>query len=75
MKYTQPIRGKVRVLNEMNHTIRTYRFNNLPFYEHPLLSWANLDCCDGWDHDEEYLLTAVQEGKKPVADIFVDELI
>ena len=55
-------------------TFRTYRFNNIPFYEHPLLSWANLDCCNGWVYDKDYLLTAVQEGKKPVADIFLSEL-
>ena len=55
-------------------TFRTYRFNNIPFYEHPLLSWANLDCCNGWIYDEDYLLIAVQEGKKPVADIVLSEL-
>ena len=55
-------------------TFRTYRFNNIPFYEHPLLSWANLDCCNGWIYDEDYLLIAVQEGKKPVADIFRTDL-
>ena len=51
------------------YTHRVYRFNNIPFYEHPLLSWANLDCCGGWAYDKDYLLTAVQDGKKPVADI------
>ena len=55
-------------------TFRTYRFNNIPFYEHPLLSWANLDCCNGWIYDEDYLLIAVQEGKKSVADIVLSEL-
>lgn len=30
-------RSKVRVIGRMNNTIRTYRFNNLPFYEHPLI--------------------------------------
>ena len=55
-------------------TFRTYRFNNIPFYEHPLLSGANLDCCNGWVYDKDYLLTAVQEGKKPVADIFRTDL-
>lgn len=33
----------------------------------PLLSWENLNCCGGWPFDESYLLTAVQEGKKPYA--------
>ena len=28
-----------------------------------------MDCCGGWDYDKDYLYTAVQEGKKLVADI------
>ena len=67
-------RSKVRVLAPDGHTIQTYRFNNIPPYSHPLLSWANLDCCGGWTYDKEYLLTAVQTGKKPVADITSDSL-
>ncbi len=67
-------RSKVRVLAPDGHTLHTYRFNNIPPYSHPLLSWANLDCCGGWTYDKEYLLTAVQDGKKPVADITSDSL-
>lgn len=53
------------------HTLKTYRMNNVPFYEHPCLSWANLDCCGGWTYDEEYLKSAVQKHKKLVAGITV----
>ena len=67
-------RSKVRVLAPDGHTLHTYRFNNIPPYSHPLLSWANLDCCGGWAHDKDYLYTAVQDGKKPVADITSDSL-
>ena len=67
-------RSKVRVLAPDGHTLHTFRFNNIPPYSHPLLSWANLDCCGGWAHDKEYLLTAVQNVKKPVADITSDSL-
>ncbi len=62
-------RSNVRVIGGDGHTLQIYRFNNAPFYEHPLLSWKNLDCCGGWAHDKEYLLAAVQNGKKPVAAI------
>ena len=61
-------RSTVKVIED-GHTLHIYRFNNIPFYEHPYLSWANLDCCGGWDYDKDYLYTAVQEGKKPVAEI------
>ena len=67
-------RSSVKVLAPDGHTLHTYRFNNIPPYSHPLLSWANLDCCGGWTYDKEYLLTAVQNGKKPVADITSDSL-
>lgn len=33
------------------------------------ISWANLDCCGGWSYDEDYLTTAVQEGRKLFASI------
>ena len=67
-------RSAVKVIED-GHTLHTYRFNNIPFYEHPYLSWANLDCCGGWDCDKDYLYTAVQEGKKPVADITDETLL
>ena len=66
-------RSTVKVIED-GHTLHTYRFNNIPFYEHPYLSWANLDCCGGWDYDKDYLYTAVQEGKKPVAEITAETL-
>lgn len=62
-------RSTVKAVGPVNNAIHTYRFNNLPFYSHPLLSWANLDCCGVWAFDKDYLYTAVQDGKKPVADI------
>ena len=67
-------RSKVRVIASDGHTLHTYRFNNIPFFVHPLLSWANLDYCGDWAYDKDYLLTAVQDGKKPVADITSDSL-
>ena len=43
----------------------SYRFDKVtPVYESQYLSWANLDCCGGWDYDESYLRTAVQNGHK-----------
>ena len=42
--------------------------NNVPFFEHPCLSWANLDCYGGWAYEKRYLYTAVQQRKKLVSD-------
>ncbi len=61
-------RSTVKVKNG-NITILTYRMNNVPLYEHPYLSWANLDCCNEWDYDGDYLRTAVQEHNRLVAAI------
>lgn len=60
-------RSKVRVLGLDGSTIRTYRFNNVAEYQHPYLSWENLDHCGGWASDDTYLLSAVQNMKKPSA--------
>ena len=60
-------RSKVSVVNSNGYNLRTYRFNNIPEYEHPYLSWENLDHCGGWASDDSYLLSAVQDGKKPAA--------
>ena len=60
-------RTKVSVLGFDGSPIRTYRFNNVPEYKHPYLSWENLDHCGGWASDDSYLLSAVQDGKKPAA--------
>lgn len=64
-------RTKVCVLGLDGSTIRTYRFNNVPEYKHPYLSWENLDHCNGWISDDTYLLTAVHDGKKPAAEYTV----
>ena len=61
-------RSVVKVVNG-THILHIYRMNNIPFYEHPYLSWANLDCCGGWMYDQEYLRHAVQRHRKLVADI------
>ena len=61
-------RSLVRVVNG-THTLHIYRMNNIPFYEHPYLSWENLDCCGGWPYDEEYLKYAVQRHRKLVSAI------
>lgn len=65
-------RSRVKVFTESDgkiYTLRSYRFNRISDrFDSPYLSWANLDCCGGWAYDEEYLDTAVQEGKKLFAD-------
>ena len=53
------VKGKTR-----NNLLLTYRFKNLPEFQSPYLSWENLNCCGGWECDESYLYTAVQQGKK-----------
>lgn len=60
-------RSKVNVISSNGYIHRTYRFNNVPEYKHPYLSWENLDHCGGWASDDTYLLTAVHNGKKPAA--------
>ena len=60
-------RSKVCVIGFDGISMRTYRFNNVPEYKHPYLSWENLDHCGGWATDDTYLLTAVQNGQKPAA--------
>ena len=62
---------KVIIENEMGrYCHRTYRFNFIQeTFDSPYISWANLDCCGGWGYDEEYLTTAVQEGRKLFAGI------
>ena len=62
---------KVIIENEMGrYCHRTYRFNFIQeTFDSPYISWANLDCCGGWSYDEEYLTTAVQEGRKLFAGI------
>lgn len=49
-------------------TLRRYTYPDVELsISSSLLSWENLNCCNGWAYDETYLLTAVQEGKKPYA--------
>lgn len=62
------LRSQVKVYSgfpEHKYCLRTYRFALIhePI-EIPYCSWANLDCCGGWDYDDEYLDTAVQKGLK-----------
>lgn len=65
-------RARVDVRNQKyNVSYMTYRFNNIPLYQHQYLSWENLNCCNGWRYDESYLEKAVQQHKKLVADIVV----
>jgi len=63
--------SKVTVKNEASgYVMQRYKFRNVPSTLHsPYISWANLNCCNGWRHDKSYLLTAVQEGKKLCAGI------
>ena len=64
--------SRVDVVNKNGVKLYTYRMNNVPFYEHKYLSWQNLDHCNGWNHDKEYLNTAVQRDLKLVAGISID---
>lgn len=61
-------RSQVKVFSETGgkrFVLRAYRFNLIPDrYDSPFISWANLDRCGGWSSDDNYLDTAVQEGKK-----------
>ncbi|MCF0228422.1 MAG: hypothetical protein HUJ76_01850 [Parasporobacterium sp.] len=54
-------------LGTESYGLYEYRFRNVSEYQHPYMSWANLDCCNGWKYDPDYLLHAVQEGRKLVA--------
>jgi hypothetical protein len=66
-------RSRVNVRSgDYNH--RIYRFNNThgTEFESPYVSWENLNCCNGWQYEEEYLKTAVQENKKICAGISFD---
>ena len=68
-------RTKIRVESADGKTVyRIYRCYSLPFYEHQYLSWANLDCCNGWKHDESYLYTAVQNNLKLVSGISITDV-
>ena len=63
-------RSKVCVRSRDGYHIHTYRFNNLEkTFDSPYVSWANLDCCNGWYYDKEYLITSVPMGKKLYAGI------
>ena len=55
--------------------IRKYSFQSIPTdtFQSPYISWANLNCCGGWTFNREYLLTAVQEGKKLCAGITITD--
>jgi hypothetical protein len=63
--------SRVTVKHESErYVFRVYKFPNVPnTLQSPFISWANLNCCNGWRYDESYLLTAVQEGKKLCAGI------
>ena len=71
--------SKVSVKMESSRrAIRSYTFRNIPdnTFQSPYISWANLNCCDGWTFDKSYLLTAVQEGRKLCSGmIMYDEIV
>jgi hypothetical protein len=59
--------SKVSIINDdARFTLATYKFRNIPAdtFMSPYISWANLNCCNGWRFDTNYLLTAVQDDKK-----------
>lgn len=64
-------RSEVKVKGSNDYTIATYRFPNIPdTFASPFISWANLDCCNGWQYDRDYLESAVPEGRKLYAGLF-----
>ena len=70
-KTTTKNRCRVNIKNkDGGYCHMTYRFNKgvTPIFSQ-YISWENLNCCGGWNYDESYLLTAVQEGKKLCAGI------
>ena len=61
-QYTVKVQTKT---GKRAYTLRRYTYPNVElFVSSPFLFWENLNCCNGWAYDEDYLLTAVQEGKK-----------
>jgi len=73
-KTTTKNRCRVSVKNTSDgYAHMTYRFNNgVEPISSQYISWENLNCCGGWTFDENYLLTAVQDGKKLCAGITFD---
>lgn len=68
-------RSVVNIVDPNGRNQKAYRMNNVPVYEHPYLSWQNLDCCNGWwisDEDEAYLNTAVQMDRKLISEITLE---
>lgn len=65
------LRSKVSVRTSKGFLLRTYRFNNVEEYTNSqYISWANLNCCNGWQSDELYQNHAIQDDKKLVASLF-----
>ena len=53
----QKRRARIDVYNKKyNFAHLTYKFNNIPLFQHPYLSWENLDCCEGWTYDKSSAL-------------------
>jgi len=72
---TYTAKRKLAVKNkDGSYTHMTYHFNNKDFFRSEYISWENLNCCNGWSHDKEYLFTAVQDGKKLCAGITFDSV-
>jgi hypothetical protein len=66
-------RSKVTVKSCNNtYLLRAYRFDNIKeTFTSPYISWENLNCCGGWFYDDQYLNTAVQNGKKLCAGLIL----
>jgi hypothetical protein len=62
--------SRVKVKTD-SYTIGTYKFKYVEglSFKSPFISYENLNSCGGWDWDNEYLKTAVQNGKKLCAGI------
>lgn len=62
-RYDFKERTQVKVQNN-GYNLRVYRAYNIPFYEHQYMSWANLDMCGGWAHDEVNVLKNIKKEQK-----------
>ena len=71
-RYDYAKRSAIKVQDEKFGTMMTYRINNIPLYEHKYLSWANLDMCNGWRHNEAHIIENINNGTKVAGSVTVD---
>lgn len=71
-RYDYTKRSAVKVQDPNYGTMMTYRMNNIQFYEHPYLSWENLDMCNGWRHNEDHIVELINNNQKIAGSVTVD---